>query len=45
MVRKAKLIKIEGNFEDVAKCIALNKKMQSDKNIKKTIKNKNFKLS
>lgn len=39
MARKAKLIKIDASFEDVAKCIALSKKKVNKKDDKKHIKN------
>lgn len=39
MARKAKLIKIDASFEDVAKCMALSKKKVNKKVNKKSIKN------
>lgn len=35
MARKAKLIKIDGNFKDVAKCMALSNKKVNKKTVKK----------
>lgn len=36
MARKAKLIKIDASFEDVAKCMALSKKQKVNKKAKKS---------